>query len=131
MLQCSRWREMTEALKFHIDFAHQARAPSVFRFLNNAHPIKIGYIDAGENQRVQDMKDLLNSAPTNGTPLCRHIRGVIADIQEAEEQLRAAGQKACVVIMTDGEASDGDLAAAMVPLKNLPVWVVSICPVAC
>lgn len=41
-----------------------------------------------------------------------------------EPQLRAAGQKACVVIFTDGESSDGDIASAMRPLQTLPVWVV-------
>jgi hypothetical protein len=126
MVQCSRWRELTETLKFHINFAHQALAPTEFRFLNNANPIRIGYTDPGESDRVHAMLDLLNSSPTNGTPLCRHIRAVVAQIQEVEEQLRAAGQKACVIIMTDGEASDGDIAVAMAPLKNLPVWVVSL-----
>lgn len=41
-----------------------------------------------------------------------------------ESQLRASGQKACVVIFTDGESSDGDIASAMRPLQTLPVWVV-------
>lgn len=43
-------------------------------------------------------------------------------------QLRASGQKVCVVIMTDGKSTDGDLSAAMQPLKTLPVWtVVRLC----
>lgn len=41
-----------------------------------------------------------------------------------EHQLRSNGQKACVVIFTDGESSDGDVAQAMRPLKDLPVYVV-------
>jgi hypothetical protein len=41
-----------------------------------------------------------------------------------EAQLRATGQRALLVIATDGEASDGDITDAMRPLKNLPVWVV-------
>jgi hypothetical protein len=39
-------------------------------------------------------------------------------------QLRAAGQKAALIIATDGESSDGDVAAALRPLSQLPVWVV-------
>lgn len=31
---------------------------------------------------------------------------------------------ACVIIATDGEASDGNLVEAMRPLKSLPVWIV-------
>eukprot|EP01034_Spumella_vulgaris_P015571 gene15571-19896_t len=35
-------------------------------------------------------------------------------------------QKALVVIATDGEASDGEVAEAMRPLKDLPVWAKEI-----
>lgn len=38
--------------------------------------------------------------------------------------LHASGQKAVVVIATDGESSDGNIADAMRPLQSLPVWVV-------
>ncbi len=49
---------------------------------------------------------------------------VIAQIQLMEHALRSSSRKALVVIATDGESSDGDIAEAMRPLKNLPVWVV-------
>ena len=39
-------------------------------------------------------------------------------------QLRERKQVAAVVIFTDGESSDGDMAQAMKPLESLPVWVV-------
>ena len=38
---------------------------------------------------------------------------MIDDIKAVENELRAKGQKVCLVIMTDGESSDGDLAQAM------------------
>jgi hypothetical protein len=41
-----------------------------------------------------------------------------------EDQLRQNGQRAVLVIATDGESSDGEIAAAMKPLARLPVWVV-------
>jgi hypothetical protein len=40
------------------------------------------------------------------------------------ESLRCQRRRAVVVIATDGESSDGDLAAAMAPLRGLPVRVV-------
>lgn len=49
---------------------------------------------------------------------------MIARVRELEPQLRASNQKASIIICTDGEASDGDLAEAMAPLQYLPVWVV-------
>jgi hypothetical protein len=39
-------------------------------------------------------------------------------------QLRATGKRAVIILATDGEASDGDITAAMKPLEQLPVWVV-------
>jgi len=59
-----------------------------------------------------------------GTPLCRHIREIIEKIKSIEESLQSKGQKACVIIATDGESSDGDIAEAMRPLNLLPCFVV-------
>ena len=52
-----------------------------------------------------------------GTPLCRHIREVVAAIRAMESTLRENGQKACVIIATDGESSDGDIAMVLLMLK--------------
>ena len=38
--------------------------------------------------------------------------------------LQDNGQKAAVIIATDGLSTDGDVAEAMKPLQRLPVWVV-------
>ena len=48
----------------------------------------------------------------------------VADIERLSEALRENNQKAVVVICTDGESTDGDLADAMKPLQYLPVLVV-------
>lgn len=117
---------MTESLKFHAGLAHAANSPTEFRFLNGGPPIRVGIPDAGETQRFQSLNQRLEDSPTGGTPLCRHIREVIQEISSMEGQLRASGQKACLVIATDGESGDGDIITAMQPLRNLPVWVVSL-----
>ena len=52
------------------------------------------------------------------------LRQIIESIRGMEQQLRENRQQACVIIATDGESSDGDIAVAMSPLKALPVWVV-------
>ena len=41
-----------------------------------------------------------------------------------EPFLRATNKKVAVIIATDGESSDGDIAQAMAPLKDLPALVV-------
>lgn len=76
------------------------------------------------NSYQQLCQILDNSGPSGGTPLCKHIHEITAQIQSMEGQLRANGHKAAVIICTDGESSDGDVAAALKPLHNLPVWVV-------
>ena len=47
------------------------------------------------------------------------------EIEALEVQLRRDGQKAVIVIFTDGESSDGNVATAMQPLRHLPVHVSS------
>ncbi len=74
--------------------------------------------------RFETLSTIFQNSPSGSTPLCYHIRQVIEQIRVMEPQLRASGQKACVMIATDGESSDGDIASAMRPLQMLPVWVV-------
>jgi len=122
-LQCSRWAELTESMRFFAALAEAARTPTEFRLLNNANPIMLGLGD-DNGQRYQELLQHLDQSPNGGTPLCRHISDIIMQITALAPQLVANNQKAAVVIATDGEASDGDIARAMAPLRNLPVWVI-------
>ena len=124
MVGCSRWSELTEALKFHANISRAACAPSEFRLLNGAQPILVGNNDENDQGRFQSLLAIFENSPNGGTPLCHHIRQVIEKIRSMEQHLRASGQKACVIIATDGESSDGDIATAMRPMQALPVWVV-------
>ena len=126
MVPCSRWAELTQSLRFHAELAHYGSVPTEFRMLNRGSPVQIGF--ASQFKAPQTCLDIfhqqLEDSPFGGTPLCRHIREITHDISLRAESLRQAGQLACVVIATDGEATDGNLADAMRPLKNLPVWIV-------
>jgi hypothetical protein len=66
----------------------------------------------------------LDASPNGGTPLCEHIRAIIEEVRMATPTLRQNGQKAVVVICTDGEASDGNLMEAIRPMKDLPIQLV-------
>ena len=112
-------------MKFHINLAKYAKAPTEFRFLNG-NSIRLGYPDESDrDSRNHDaLLSSLNYMDGGGTPLCQHIRAVISSIRPIADELRSNGQKACLIIATDGESSDGDIAEAMRPLKDLPVWVV-------
>jgi hypothetical protein len=123
-VSCSRWDELTQSLKFHSYLAIAAHAPTEFRLINGGAPVTLGTSDKNEESSVKSLMGLFDQSPCGSTPLCSHIREVIAQIRPMEAQLRANGQKACVIIATDGESSDGDFATAMQPLRQMPVWVV-------
>ena len=124
MVNCSRWAELTDSFKFHLGLANAAGSNVEIRLLNSLAPIRLGQNADANNAAIVALNDVFNESPGGGTPLCAHIRSVIEQIRVLEPQLRSSGQKACVVIATDGESSDGDIVAALRPLEQMPVWVV-------
>eukprot|EP00596_Hydrurales_sp_CCMP1899_P008716 CAMPEP_0119033806 /NCGR_PEP_ID=MMETSP1177-20130426/873_1 /TAXON_ID=2985 /ORGANISM="Ochromonas sp, Strain CCMP1899" /LENGTH=348 /DNA_ID=CAMNT_0006990845 /DNA_START=48 /DNA_END=1090 /DNA_ORIENTATION=- len=124
VVTCTRWAELTETLKFHINLANRAQAPTEFRLLNGAAAISVGSDMETDTVGVPTMMGLLDASPGGGTPLCFHVNEVMKQIIEIAPQLKAAGKKAALVICTDGEASDGDIASVLRQLHALPVWVV-------
>ncbi len=121
--KCSRWDELVDTLNFHVSFSQTSLTPCVFHLLNASHAVRVG-MTKNDDEDVVLLRSALLEKPSGHTPLCRHIREVIIAIQEVEGQLRAAGQKACVVICTDGESSDGDVREALRPLKQLPACII-------
>ena len=85
---------------------------------------KVGSNDASSVQELSQIEKLVNSSPTGRTPLCAQIRDVCAEIAADAPLLRANGQRVCLVIASDGQASDGDVAEALRPLRDMPVWIV-------
>jgi hypothetical protein len=132
MVTCSRWAELAECLQFHAELAHAAQAPTEFRLLNKDPPVRIGFTSTkagrksakSSQHQLEKFKTQLQNAPFGQTPLCRHIAEVIEQIKVVADELRSKGQLACLVIASDGEATDGRLAKVMRALKDLPVWVV-------
>lgn len=151
--EASRWDELADTLRFHAETAAALRAPTEFRLLNPATgtPQVVVVGDnavpadqtrsrqaAAELWRRTDRVDqtpvaraelaavhaLIHSTPTGRTPLCAQIRAVVAEIQRGAPALRASGQRAVMVIASDGAATDGDVARALQPLRDLPVWLV-------
>ena len=129
MIKCTRWSELCSSLRFHAELSHAAKAPTEFRFLNLAEPVLVGSPSDEKGEGLEIFLKILDEeGPGGQTPLCEQIKQVVASIQRIEDDLRRAGQKACVIVATDGEPTDGDLVEAMRPLQQLPVWlVVRIC----
>jgi len=123
IIGCTRWSELVESLRFHAELAEASMAPSEFRLINVQKPILVGKGD-GDTRALDDLYELFDNGPAGQTPICDHIRAVIADIRSMEKKLRENKQRVAVIISTDGEATDGDIAETMKPLQDLPVWVV-------
>lgn len=41
MIQSTRWNELTQAMKFHVNLVSSSGSTAQFRFLNNAAPITL------------------------------------------------------------------------------------------
>eukprot|EP01041_Mallomonas_annulata_P017715 gene17715-36299_t len=97
-VKCSRWAELTDAIKFHASLAEAARAPTEYRLLNNVPPVMVGCGD-DNGQGCRTIINLLDqSSPTGGTPLCHHITEIVRQITALAPQLRANGQRAALII---------------------------------
>lgn len=132
VVSCSRWAELGDALLWHGTLAAHLHAPTEFRVLNppaNGAPqcLTVGAVESEGSDistAISAVQHLVGSSPTGRTPLCEQIRTVTQRIQAQADTLRRNGQRAVVVVASDGAATDGDVAAAMRPLQSLPVWVV-------
>ena len=123
MISCTRWSELTDALNFHIELSEAAQAPCEFRLLNGADPVIVGLGD-DNGEGLAFAKEVLAEAPAGQTPLCAHISCIVQAVKAMSKTLKSNGQRAAVIILTDGEATDGSVAAALKPLEELPVFMV-------
>lgn len=123
MVQCTRWAELTESLNFLAELSEVAQAPSEFRLLNGADPVLVG-VGNDDSEGLAFTKEVLDEDPAGQTPLCHHIKCVVAAIEKMAPEMRRLKKKAAVIICSDGESSDGKVSRALEPLRNLPALVV-------
>ena len=97
--------------------AEMASTPMEIRLLNKAQPVIVGQTsDGGVNAAA--VRALLATEPSGLTPVCRQIREVIERIQGMEQTLRASGSIALLLIITDGESTDGNVVEMLKPLEG-------------
>ena len=126
-INCTRWKEVSDCIRVMATLANAIQAPTEFRLLNNSDPVVVGQgIDDDAN--LAQLLASLEVEPSGQAPICRQISEIVKEITALEEDLYAAGKIAVVVIVTDGQSSDGSLAEAMKPLEGLPVaLIVRLC----
>ena len=67
----------------------------------------------------------MSTSPTGTTPLTEAVQQVIRQIAPAADKLNAHGQKAVVVLATDGLPNDANsFLRALQELQRLPAWLV-------
>jgi len=120
----SRYDELCHMLKWHGKLASLTGISSKFIMLNNPGHGLPSEIIVNDESSFAILKKMLLSDTRGSTPLCATIRYIIANITLIAPSLEASGKKAVVIIATDGESSDGDIAIAMFPLTRLPVKVI-------
>ena len=123
IIGCTRWSELSDTVIFHANLAEASKCPTEFRMLNGADPVMVGLGD-DNGDGLSFLTNVMDDSPAGQTPLCEHIEDVVNAISSIESDLRAGGQRAIVVIATDGEASDGNVTAALKPLEKLPVILI-------
>lgn len=124
IVKCTRWAELTETMLFMAELSEALNAPSEFRLLNGADPIIVGMGD-DRGESLNFLKEVMEDSPAGPTPLCTQLNAVVESIISIADVLKANSQKVTVMIATDGESSDGNVADALRPLTN--VSVITLC----
>jgi len=141
VVDCTRWEEIKECVNFHAQLSTLIGAPTVFRLLNDPGA-RVGpqeFSVLGKKSVTQNDSDMVRSImskvrPSGFTPLRDHIFSIRDQILAYAEDLKSSGQKAVVVIATDGTPTDEvgissefarhQFIEAMRLLEGLPVWIV-------
>jgi len=142
VVQCTRWKELQEAVQYHINLAGTIEASTTFRLLNDPGraiaPAEFSVADptGGDlsRQLAQALDAIEKCTPTGVTPLTQHVNEIYARVASLSDSLKREGQKAVVVLATDGMPSDNmgqsnqtvrnEFVGALRRLQTLPVWVV-------
>jgi len=139
LLNCSRWAEIQDTVAYHARMAALLEAPTSFRLLNPVYNIEqFGIAERGSENIPEDLRIALSNirdvSPSGVTPLSDRVQEIGIYIESMKDQLTAKGQKAVVVLATDGLPSDqygqsstwqlNEFKLALRSLERLPVWLV-------
>ena len=120
---CSRWEEVTHSLQIIASCADCAQTPLEIRLLNKADPIMIGQ-SLDDSVSLAAIKNLITMEPSGLTPICKQIRFIIDRIKSMKDELISNNRIVVLIIMTDGESTDGSVADTLKPLEGLPVQII-------
>eukprot|EP00596_Hydrurales_sp_CCMP1899_P003597 CAMPEP_0119035502 /NCGR_PEP_ID=MMETSP1177-20130426/2566_1 /TAXON_ID=2985 /ORGANISM="Ochromonas sp, Strain CCMP1899" /LENGTH=804 /DNA_ID=CAMNT_0006993873 /DNA_START=237 /DNA_END=2651 /DNA_ORIENTATION=- len=121
---CTRWEEVTESVRIIASLAEAAETPVEVRLLNNADPLTLGIHGGESDESLSILQTQLAVTPIGKTPICKQIQAVHKKIISMENELRSRKKVALLIIMTDGESTDGDIIDYLKLLVGLPVQII-------
>ena len=135
LVKCSRWNELEATILAQAQLSGILQAPTTFRFLNPTpgapHEFTVRNHD---DDWAAAQAAVRQTRPEGVTPLLAELELLHDRIAKMADEMRQAGQRAVVVIATDGLPSDeyGEsspkvqeaFAQALKQLQLLPVWIV-------
>jgi hypothetical protein len=108
MVSCSRWKEIQEAVTYHLQIAALLEAPTTFCLLNNpgAHigPQEFS-IATTTSDMIQSELDVARrvmerGTPTGVTPLTKHVKKIRDEIEALKPILEQQGRRVAIIIAT-------------------------------
>jgi len=142
IVDCTRWEEIKECVNYHASLAALLLSPTVFKFLNNPGARAGGQqfsiaeysLDNIQDEQYTARSIMNKTSPEGFTPLRDRITELHDAILPMANVLKNTGQKAVIVIATDGKPTDESgfstdfvtdmFVQALRQLLELPVWVV-------
>lgn len=127
MMNCTRWEEAADSIRFHATVASEGKIASEFRFTTSSPtetPITIGF-HAGESR--EHFNHILSQCekPAEGcSHLIQHLAQIAQDITTITPLLRKAGKSIAIVIITSSSPNDLALVNALKPFHQLPVSII-------
>jgi len=137
-ISATRWAELGQCLNELADVAMAVGAPTHFHMLNPTPRGQFfavgdefappgGFVAAlgAPRSTTADLRAALETSPNSTTPLTEAVERVYNLIAPHAHMLQQTGQKAVVVISTDGLPNNkSTFVSALTQLQNLPVWMV-------
>ena len=112
-IDCTRWDEMAETVKYHAQMASTLDCPTVFQLINDpgqpATPQRFSVCEHGTmnaQEEVSKAAQIMSTVTPSGvTPLTQHIRDVKEYISGRADELKRRGKIVVIILATDGMIS--------------------------
>jgi hypothetical protein len=114
IVKCTRWFEMITTIDYLVELSNSGEIDSTFMYLNAG--------TYGKNRQHIDISNLPTS-PGGKTPLCEVLTNIINEIRPIAPEYKRQGKTIMIVILTDGEASDGNIREPLAALHDMPVHI--------